>query len=69
MKLICNKRKKWDGKIVQPYENSKYCTKIEKIILKNCVSSYTIDINKSAKTITKILEGKELLFTECIVTD
>lgn len=42
---------------------------MENVILKNCVSSYTIDINKSAKTITKILEGKELLFTECIVTD
>ena len=38
---------------------------MENVILKNCVSSYTIDINKS----TKILEGKELLFTECIVTD
>lgn len=54
---------------MQPYENSEYCTKIENVILKNCVSSYTIDINKSTKTITKILEGKELLFTECIVTD
>ncbi len=42
---------------------------MENVILKNCVSSYTIDINKSTKTITKILEGKELLFTECIVTD
>ena len=54
---------------MQPYENSEYCTKIENVILKNCVNSYTIDINKSTKTITKILEGKELLFTECIVTD
>ncbi len=38
---------------MQSYKNSKYCTKIENIILKNCVSSYTIDINKSTKTITK----------------
>ena len=28
---------------------------MENVILKNCVSSYTIDINKSTKTITKIL--------------
>ena len=69
MKLICDKMKKSDREIVQSYKNSKYCTKMENVILKNCVSSYTIDINKSTKTITKILEGKELLFTECIVTD